>query len=68
MFKNKSYNRNTDVIVPKHIEKHDIKNVVKPDVSRNNSYENIRNKVENNQQEIISKPEQKHLNNELNIV
>ncbi len=68
MFKNKSYNQDKNIIkIPKHIEKHDVKNVVKPNVNKNN-YENIRNIVENKQEESISKPEQKTIKNKLNIV
>ena len=59
MFKNNYYKKNKDiVIVPKHIEKHDVKHVVKPNVNKSN-YENIRNIVENNDQESISKPDVK---------
>ncbi len=68
MFKNKSYKQDKNIIkIPKHIEKHDVKNVVKPNVNKNN-YENIRNIVENKQEESISKPEQKSIKNKLNIV
>jgi hypothetical protein len=66
-------------VVPKQIEKHDVKSVVKPNINKNNNYENIRNIVENNEQESISKPvespkdsrylrEVKNLQNKLNIV
>ena len=68
MFKNKSYNKNKDrVIVPKSAEKHDLKTVVKPNVNKNN-YENIRNIVENNDEEKITIPEIKNIKNKLNIV
>jgi len=56
MFKNNYYKKNKDIIIiPKHAEKHDLKTVVKPNVNKNN-YENIRNIVENNEQESISNP------------
>ena len=68
MFKNNYYKKNKDIIiVPRHKEKHNVKHVVKPNVSRNNSYENIRNIVEHNEQESISKPDVK-IKNKLNIV
>ena len=60
MFKNNRYNKNKNIIViPKHIEKqHDVKNEIKPSVG-NKNYENIRNIVENNEQEKISTPTEK---------
>ena len=68
---NNYYKKNKDIIiVPKHIEKHDLKHVVKPNVSKNN-YENIRNIVEHNDNESISNSnvkEIKNTKNELNIV
>ena len=68
MFKNNKYNKNKNIIViPKHIEKHDVKNEIKPSVG-NKNYENIRNIVENNEQEKISKSEIKPFKNKLNIV
>ena len=60
MFKNKYYSQNKNIIkIPKHIETHDVKNEIKPNVNRNNTYENIRNKIENNESEKISTPDQK---------
>lgn len=54
MFKNNSYKKNKNIIaIPKHVEKHDVKNEIKPNVG-NKNYENIRNIVENNDKEIIS--------------
>ena len=71
MFKNNYYKKNKEIIiVPKHAEKHDLKTVVKPNVNKNN-YENIRNIVENNDQESISNSnvkEIKNIKNKLNIV
>ena len=71
MFKNNYYKKNKEIIiVPKHAEKHDLKTVVKPNVNKNN-YENIRNIVENNNQESISNSnvkEIKNIKNKLNIV
>ena len=59
MFKNKNY-KNKDIIkIPKHIETQDVKNEIKPNVNRNNTYENIRNKIENNESEKISTTDQK---------
>ena len=67
MFKNNYYKKiNEVIIVPKHIEKHDVKSVVKPNVNKD-SYENIRNIIENNDQESISKAEVKNVKNKLNI-
>ena len=67
MFRNNYYKKNKDIIiVPKHIEKHDFKNVVKPNVNKN-TYENKRKIVENKEQESISKPDVK-MKNKLNIV
>ncbi len=69
MFKNNYYKKNKDIIiVPKHIDKHDVKQVVKPNVNKNNTYENIRSKIENNESEKISNPEVKKYKNKLNIV
>jgi hypothetical protein len=69
MFKNKYYSQNKNIIkIPKHIEGpsakrlneiHDVKNEIKPNVNRNNTYENIRNKIENNESEKISTTDQK---------
>ena len=71
MFKNNYYKKNKDIIiVPKHADKHDLKTVVKPNVNKNN-YENIRNIVENNEQESISNSnvkEIKNIKNKLNII
>ena len=68
MFKNKSYTQDKNIIkIPKHIEKYNIKNEIKPNVNKNN-YENIRNIVENKQEDSISKPKQKTIKNKLNIV
>ena len=70
MFKNKNYSKNKNIIIiPKHIDKHDIKNVdIKPN-NNNKNYENIRNIVENNEQESISKPDLKqNIKNKFNIV
>ena len=68
MFKNNYYKKNKDIIIiPKHIDKHDVKNVVKPNVSKNNNYGNMRNTVENNDNESISKPDVK-IKHKLNIV
>ena len=71
MFKNNYYKKNKEIIiVPKHAEKHDLKTVVKPNVNKNN-YENIRNIVENNDQESISNSnvkEIKNIKNKLNII
>ena len=71
MFKNNYYKKNKEIIiVPKHAEKHDLKTVVKPNVNKNN-YENIRNIVENKDQESISNSnvkEIKNIKNKLNIV
>ena len=68
MFKNNSYKKNKNIIViPKHIEKHDVKSEIKPNVG-NKNYENIRNIVENNDQESISKPNLKTIKNKLNII
>jgi hypothetical protein len=47
---------------------HDVKNEIKPNVNRNNTYENIRNKIENNESEKISTTDQKTIKNKLNIV
>lgn len=71
MFKNNYYKKNKEIIiVPKHIEKHDVKSVVKPNVNKNN-YENIRNIVESNDNESISNStvkDTKIIKNKLNIV
>jgi hypothetical protein len=71
MFKNNYYKKNKDIIiVPKRPEKQDLKTVVKPNVNKSN-YENIRNIVENNDQESISNSnvkEIKNIKNKLNIV
>ena len=71
MFKNNYYKKNKDIIiVPKRPEKQDLKTVVKPNVNKSN-YENIRNIVENNEQEFISNSnvkEIKNIKNKLNIV
>ena len=68
MFKNNYYKKIKEIIiVPKHIEKHDVKSAFKPNVNKN-SYENIRNIIENNDQESISKAEVKNIKNKLNIV
>ena len=68
MFKNKSYNKNQErIVVPKSVEKHDLKTDLKPNVNKNN-YENIRNIVENNDKESITIPEIKNIKNKLNIV
>ena len=66
MFKNKSYKKNI-IVIPKHIEKHDVKSEIKPNVG-NKQYENIRNIVENNEEEKISKSNEKPIKNKLNIV
>ncbi len=69
MFKNKYYNQNKNIIkIPKHIEAHDVKNEIKPNVNRNNTYEDIRNKIENNESEKISTTDGKTIKNKLNIV
>ena len=71
MFKNNYYKKNKDIIIiPKRAEKQDLKTVVKPNVNKSN-YENIRNIVENNDQESISNPnvkEIKNIKNKLNII
>jgi hypothetical protein len=71
MFKNNYYKKNKDIIiVPKRPEKQDLKTVFKPNVNKIN-YENIRNIVENNEQESISNSnvkEIKNIKNKLNIV
>ena len=69
MFKNKSYSKNKNIlIIPKHIEKHDIQNDIKPNRNKNNNYENIRNIMPNNETGKISTPNQKPIKNKLNIV
>jgi hypothetical protein len=71
MFKNNFYKKNKDiVVVPKNVEKHDVKTAVKPNVSKNN-YENIRNIVEEKAHESISNSslhEIKNVKNKLNII
>ena len=68
MFKNNYYNKNKNpIVIPKKLEKHDMKNNIKLDTNSKN-YENIRNIVENNEQEKIPNTNQKNIKNKLNII
>ena len=66
MFKNKLKMKKT-IIIPKPKEEiHNFKNNIKPNTNKN--YENIRNIVENNEQEIQSNSNDKPIKNKFNIV
>lgn len=81
--RNYNKNKNI-IRIPKHVEQHNIKNDMKqqggalllrlnsvppkPNINKNNNYENITNIVENNETEKISTPDQKPIKNKLDIV
>ena len=66
MFKNNYYKKNDDkIVVPKKIEKQEIKSLIKPNINKN-TYENIRNIIQGNEQEIISNSNVKDIKNKKN--
>ena len=71
MFKNNYYKKNEDkIVVPKKIEKQEIKSILKPNINKN-TYENIRNLIQGKEQETISTSDVKEIKNKknkLNIV
>lgn len=71
MFKINSYKNRKDVmtavVIPKHIDKHNVKNVVKPNVKRS-EYDNIRNVVENDEKTQLSITDAKKTSTKLNII
>lgn len=66
MFKN-NYNKKSEdkIVVPKKIEKQEIKSIIKPNVNKN-SYENIRNLIQGKEQETISNSDVKEIKNKKN--
>ena len=71
MFKKFYYKKNEDkIVVPKKVEKQEIKSLIKPNVNKN-TYENIRNLIQGKEQETISNSDVKDIKNKknkLNIV
>ena len=71
MFKKNYYKKNEDkIVVPKKVEKQEVKSLLKPNVNKN-TYENIRNLIQGKEQESISNSDVKDIKNKknkLNIV
>ena len=71
MFKKNYYKKNEDkIVVPKKVEKQEVKSLIKPNVNKN-TYENIRNLIQGKEQETISNSDVKEIKNKknkLNIV
>ena len=71
MFKKNYYKKNEDkIVVPKKVEKQEVKSLLKPNVNKN-TYENIRNLIQGKEQETISNSDVKDIKNKknkLNIV
>ena len=66
MFKNNYYKKNDDkIVVPKNIEKQEIKSLMQPNINKN-TYENIRNIIQGNEQESISNSNVKDIKNKKN--
>ena len=66
MFKNNYYKKNEDkIVVPKKMEKQEVKSLMKPNVNKN-TYENIRNLIQGREQETISNSDVKEIKNKKN--
>ena len=66
MFKNNYYKNNQDkIVIPKKIEKQEIKSIIKPNINKN-SYENIRTLIQGKEQETISNSDVKDIKNKKN--